>query len=662
MGRRRLKMLLNGSGNSHKGLERMRHCKARSSFSLHWNSFLSLIKLMLSCVFLLSFISSCSTASNGTEGFNVKKAKDWFEQRINRSSEGDDQEQQLTTEQWRDVQRRLKIEGFNPGPIDGKPGSKTRNALSNFKRSKGLPADGLLTKSTMELLNNVKIEATKRDVPIAPKSTTVDDGKPLSQDNLSGIWSHTQIWESKSFGKREIKRNIPWVKFDIRKNGSRRYTVYRILKDGSLDPDSAQLRTRSVFDTFTLQLTTNTAAMRPRFSPYSVQPLRSKYGVDILTNVTVPTTRSSSYLIRFRENEHAREANIEEHDYDSFCSGPASRLSSAARAEDSALKKIIAADSSLKKRGATQRALILGLFGSERFKETIGKSYQSLSEKAKLTLTERLRICAIYHTNRLSGDMLLKALFGTGFNRERLRKDIGRSYKRNFPQEAVSQLYVNQYFAEARLAREALEKEKRALEETGLTGDELTVEKYKILSKHALALPPSEVSAELVKVASIKKNIAQQEAEEREKELDRTAPAKSESTLVLDATKKFLLRDCNRASLALRDKTGQSYIPLATARSVTAKGSRCVIESLTHLLSFNVRDAGSVSCSSGDPASCTFLAFWYCEYDLNPSFGFSSGTANIDPICPVVRNTPVKMNGVFQRKAPRRWIAQDIDW
>jgi murein L,D-transpeptidase YcbB/YkuD len=48
----------------------------------------------------------------------------------------------------RDIQRALKNAGFNPGPIDGKLGSRTRQAIREFQGVNGLQVDGIVGKRT----------------------------------------------------------------------------------------------------------------------------------------------------------------------------------------------------------------------------------------------------------------------------------------------------------------------------------------------------------------------------------------------------------------------------------------------------------------------------------------------------------------------------------
>lgn len=44
----------------------------------------------------------------------------------------------------REVQQALKSAGFYPGPVDGKPGPKTREAVLAFQKSQGIKTDGIV--------------------------------------------------------------------------------------------------------------------------------------------------------------------------------------------------------------------------------------------------------------------------------------------------------------------------------------------------------------------------------------------------------------------------------------------------------------------------------------------------------------------------------------
>ena len=48
----------------------------------------------------------------------------------------------------RDIQRALRNAGFSPGPIDGKLGVRTRQAVREFQGANGLQADGIVGRRT----------------------------------------------------------------------------------------------------------------------------------------------------------------------------------------------------------------------------------------------------------------------------------------------------------------------------------------------------------------------------------------------------------------------------------------------------------------------------------------------------------------------------------
>ena len=50
------------------------------------------------------------------------------------------------------VQRALLRAGYDPGPIDGKLGKKTKSAVKSFQRKKGLKADGTIGEKTWSAL------------------------------------------------------------------------------------------------------------------------------------------------------------------------------------------------------------------------------------------------------------------------------------------------------------------------------------------------------------------------------------------------------------------------------------------------------------------------------------------------------------------------------
>ena len=59
---------------------------------------------------------------------------------------------ELDRESWREVQQRLREEGFDPGPADGLLGPRTRDAIRRWQESAGVPATGYLDSASVETL------------------------------------------------------------------------------------------------------------------------------------------------------------------------------------------------------------------------------------------------------------------------------------------------------------------------------------------------------------------------------------------------------------------------------------------------------------------------------------------------------------------------------
>ena len=52
----------------------------------------------------------------------------------------------------KELQELLTARGYKPGPVDGKPGPKTREALKQFQKDAGLPVTGVLDAETTQRL------------------------------------------------------------------------------------------------------------------------------------------------------------------------------------------------------------------------------------------------------------------------------------------------------------------------------------------------------------------------------------------------------------------------------------------------------------------------------------------------------------------------------
>jgi peptidoglycan hydrolase-like protein with peptidoglycan-binding domain len=76
----------------------------------------------------------------------------------------------------RAAQEALKVQGLDPGPVDGRMGPRTRAALSEYQRKNDLPVTGMLDDATMAKLN-VRSSSRSTDVPAASPTTQPDPKK-----------------------------------------------------------------------------------------------------------------------------------------------------------------------------------------------------------------------------------------------------------------------------------------------------------------------------------------------------------------------------------------------------------------------------------------------------------------------------------------------------
>ena len=78
----------------------------------------------------------------------------------------------LSDEVTVEAQRLLKELGYNPGPVDGLIGGKTRNAMSNAFKSVGKEWDRELDETDLAILRDILKQKTNNEPKIVPKKTT----------------------------------------------------------------------------------------------------------------------------------------------------------------------------------------------------------------------------------------------------------------------------------------------------------------------------------------------------------------------------------------------------------------------------------------------------------------------------------------------------------
>ncbi|MFO0594850.1 MAG: peptidoglycan-binding protein [Myxococcaceae bacterium] len=76
-----------------------------------------------------------------------------------------------------DLQKKLKEAGFDPGPLDGQFGPKTREAVMAYQRAKGLAVDGIVGPQTRASLLGLPVpEVPTRPSPSGPSGPSGADG------------------------------------------------------------------------------------------------------------------------------------------------------------------------------------------------------------------------------------------------------------------------------------------------------------------------------------------------------------------------------------------------------------------------------------------------------------------------------------------------------
>ena len=82
----------------------------------------------------------------------------------------------------KDVQEALKAKGNDPGPIDGRMGSKTRAALKAFQESNGLKGTGNMDNETADKLGIAKMGGS---MGTEMKATKKEKMEPMGKEPMS---------------------------------------------------------------------------------------------------------------------------------------------------------------------------------------------------------------------------------------------------------------------------------------------------------------------------------------------------------------------------------------------------------------------------------------------------------------------------------------------
>lgn len=92
-------------------------------------------------------------------------------------------------QQVREAQELLRAAGFDPGPIDGMLGQKTRTALRRYQLKHGLPETGELDELTRKSLGlQVRTEEAKKQVEKDSKRLNLDQVREILKSRLKNFY------------------------------------------------------------------------------------------------------------------------------------------------------------------------------------------------------------------------------------------------------------------------------------------------------------------------------------------------------------------------------------------------------------------------------------------------------------------------------------------
>lgn len=128
---------------------------------------------------------ACEPAAAAKAGAGPESGQEWHnEHRSTRPSA------KISTTDWeaiRDAERALKAHGYNPGRIDGKLDSETKEALREFQKNHSLAITGELDHSTAERLGvefDIKQLPSEHDASDSPRPMQVTPESAQSLDRL----------------------------------------------------------------------------------------------------------------------------------------------------------------------------------------------------------------------------------------------------------------------------------------------------------------------------------------------------------------------------------------------------------------------------------------------------------------------------------------------
>jgi peptidoglycan hydrolase-like protein with peptidoglycan-binding domain len=143
----------------------------------------------------------------------------------------------LTRDEKRELQRRLRDAGYDPGPIDGLPGERTLRAIRSYQSDFGLAVDGLVSREILEDLRTRNFATSEPNTVVDSRSEMlVRQLRELDEDGQKSVLSGTQYQQRISALLADYDR--PWstrVLYDSFRDGDFTLNPRWFVESGDFD-------------------------------------------------------------------------------------------------------------------------------------------------------------------------------------------------------------------------------------------------------------------------------------------------------------------------------------------------------------------------------------------------------------------------------------------
>ncbi|MGD9827507.1 MAG: hypothetical protein AB7E70_15430 [Hyphomicrobiaceae bacterium] len=481
----------------------------------------------------------------------------------------------------------------------------------------------------------------------------------IDLDKLGGTWNIAIVTEDRSHALRPGLRKRLWKDtFTFRKRDARTVVATRKSDDARRNGGSVELILEKTRSEQHLRLSSNVARLREIFPAYAITPVAEIPPATIFKG-------DDLYFIRFLPGPPGARGDFQRMTFLEFCNGPALTMAASARSELAVAARLKQKAPRFFKTYDDSIAAMFGLFRDDVSQRAIGRPFSQMSREEQEDVVGRLQVCAIFHDDPAVSEPLGIALF-RAFSNSHVRGTLKmRSTRFRDPSLALKRhpAIIGSLLAREREARAQLDRTVPKAPRPSTLDEARKLEQDLRAGMDRVA--PSFVQERAILAASAIQALEERQRRAREEERERTGPPLSGRDLVLQATQRFFLANCNRIVLALRAAkhgNGQGLLAIASTSAIGPKDGFCVTESAMLIGRFQIDRAEQVRCRGAALQECEWTAYFYCSERLNPKFGLSPGTRDLDIRCAVIRRLPVPMKGRFTVKSKRRWDAISLAW